>query len=185
MEWNRSETLVLASVKCKHCKGTGLKKQDEGPDQPCNCVLRAIFRGCYRRFVECACTVSLEVAATQQTGAGWSRKNEEYLADFELVMRRVLTEEERKVFRYHYVLGADSMLCCRKMRMQKGEFFHTLYRMQHKLGRAFRETEPYALFPTDEYFSPLMRGRTQANVIPMKPAGRALSGAQVPLKRAA
>ena len=185
MEWNRSETLALASAKCKYCKGSGLLRHDDGPDQPCNCVLRVIFRGCFRRFIECACTVSLEIAVTQEAGAGWSRKNEEYLADFELIMRRVLTEGEQKIFRYHYLLGADSVLCCRKMGMQKGVFFHNVYRIQHKLGRAFREVEPYALFPTDEYFTPMMRERTVARVIPIKPPGRALTAEQIPLKRAA
>jgi hypothetical protein len=185
MEWNRSETLVLASAKCKHCKGTGLRQLLEGPPEPCNCVLRTIFRGCFRRFVECACTVSLELAVTQQAGAGWSRKNEEYLADFALIMRRVLTQEEQKLFRYHYLLGADSALCSKKLGIEKGVFFHTLYRIQHKLGRALRETEPYALFPTDEYFTPMMRDRTYSKVIPMKPMGRALTAEQVPLKRAA
>lgn len=185
MEWNRSETLVLAKVKCKCCKGTGLRKQGDGPDQPCHCVLRAIFRGCFRRFVECACTVSLETAVTQQSGAGWSRKNEEYIADFELTTRRVLGELEQKVFRYYYLLGADSFLCCRKLQMPKGEFFHTIYRIQHKLGRAFRETEPYALFPTDEYFSPVMRGAKIEPMMQKNPATRALGSAEIPLKRAA
>ena len=64
-------------------------------------------------------------------------------------------------------------------------FFHTLYRMQHKLGRAFSETEPYALFPTDEYFTPTMHDRTYAKVVEMKPKGQALTAEQVPLKRAA
>ena len=185
MEWNRSETLALASVKCKHCKGTGLVQPEEGPEEPCNCVLRTIFRGCLRRFIECACTVSLELGVTQQSGGGWCRKNEEYVADFELIMRRVLTDKEQKIFRYHYLLGADSILCCRKLKINKGVFFHTLYRMQHKLGRAFSETEPYALFPTDEYFTPTMRDRTYAKVVEMKPKGQALTAEQVPLKRAA
>ena len=185
MEWNRSETLALAGMKCKHCKGTGLWRVDQGPDQPCNCVLRAIFRGCFRRFLECAGTVSLEIAVTQEAGGGWSRKSEEYIADFELIMRRTLAEEEQRMFRYYYLLGADSILCCRKLGLNKGEFFHCLYRIQHKLGRAFRETEPYALYPTDEYFTPMMRDRTYAKVLPMKPPGHALTSTEVPLRKAA
>jgi hypothetical protein len=43
-------------------------------------------------------------------------------------------------------------LCCRQMQMEKGLFFHAVYRIQQKLGRAFRETRPYPLFPLDEYF---------------------------------
>jgi hypothetical protein len=89
------------------------------------------------------------------------------------------------MFRYYDLLGADSVLCCRKLRINRGAFFHSLYRIQHKLGRAFRETEPYALYPTDEYFTPMMRDRTYPKVVPMKPHGHALTSAEVPLRKAA
>ena len=36
--------------------------------------------------------------------------------------------------------------------MDRGMFFHAIYRIEQKLGRKFRELEPYALFPLDEYF---------------------------------
>ena len=36
--------------------------------------------------------------------------------------------------------------------MDRGTFFHSVYRIEHKLGRVFAELEPYALFPLDEYF---------------------------------
>lgn len=44
-------------------------------------------------------------------------------------------------------------MCCRKLNLDRGTFFHDVYRIQQKLGRTFRELEPYALFPVDEYFS--------------------------------
>ena len=184
MEWNRSETLALSSAKCKHCTGTGLHERPGQPDGPCHCVLRAIFRACFRRFVECAETVSLEISVTHNTGGGWSRKNEEYMADFELIVRRTLTPEEHRIFRYHYLLGADSRLCCRKLGMEKGSFFHVIYRIQHKLGQAFRETEPYGLYPTDEYFVTMIRDRQVSKIVTMpepKPAG----ANRIPVKRAA
>ncbi len=37
--------------------------------------------------------------------------------------------------------------------MERGEFFHEVYRIEQKLGRTFRELEPHALFPVDEYFN--------------------------------
>ncbi|HSU32024.1 MAG TPA: hypothetical protein VLJ11_12400 [Bryobacteraceae bacterium] len=74
------------------------------------------------------------------------------MADFVLVSRRTLSEYEYKVFKYHFLLGADWKLCCRKLGIDRGEFFHEVYRVQQKLGRTFRELEPYALFPLDEYF---------------------------------
>jgi hypothetical protein len=74
------------------------------------------------------------------------------MADFCLVSRRLLTEEEYKLFRYHFLLGANWKLCTRKLNLLRGGFFHSVYRIEQKLGRAFREMEPYPLFPLDDYF---------------------------------
>ena len=43
--------------------------------------------------------------------------------------------------------------------MDRGTFFHELYRIEQKLGRTFRELEPHALFPIDEYFSSTGKSR--------------------------
>jgi hypothetical protein len=43
------------------------------------------------------------------------------------------------------------------MKIDRGLFFHTVYRVEEKLGRAFVETEPYGLFPVDDYFGPPIR----------------------------
>lgn len=96
--------------------------------------------------------VSLESNPGNQRKATWGMKNEEYMADFVLVSRRTLTESEYAIFKFHFLLGADWKLCCRKLKMDRGEFFHEIYRIQQKLGRTFRELEPHALFPVDEYF---------------------------------
>jgi len=42
--------------------------------------------------------------------------------------------------------------------MDRGVFFHHIYRIQQKLGRVFRELTPYALYPLDEYFGGTTRG---------------------------
>jgi hypothetical protein len=43
-------------------------------------------------------------------------------------------------------------MCCRRLGMEKGHFFHSLYRIEAKLGRYYRELEPYPLFPLEDYF---------------------------------
>jgi len=101
--------------------------------------------------------VRLEIIGGQDRRAVWGRKDEEYIADFCSVSRRNLDEFEYKLFRFHFILGADWRLCCRQLKMDKGIFFHAVYRIQQKLGRAFREVRPYALFPLDEYFGPVVR----------------------------
>jgi hypothetical protein len=49
-------------------------------------------------------------------------------------------------------MGAEWRLCCRRLKIDKGNFFHMVYRIEQRLGRVYRELEPYALFPLDEYF---------------------------------
>ena len=96
----------------------------------------------------------------------WGRKDEEYLADFCLVSKRYLDDDEYKLFRFHFLLGADWKLCCRQMKMERGVFFHNIYRIQQKLGRAFRELQPYALYPVDEYFGGTTRQNDVSKNVP-------------------
>jgi hypothetical protein len=157
-EWNRSETIALAKQSCAQCHGLGLKGMPRSAPTPCNCVLRAIFRACYARFRHCTTRekymsrTSPELIAGRDGKVVWGRKDEEYVADFCLVSRRTLDEFEYKVFKYHFLLGADWKLCTRKLRIDRGSFFHAVYRIEQRLGRVFRELEPYGLFPLDEYF---------------------------------
>jgi hypothetical protein len=143
-------------------------------------VLRSIFRICFERFVQCAnknlyeSRVSLENGATRDASGNWSRKNEEYVADFELIVRRTLTQAEYKIYRYHFVLGADWRLCVRKLGVEKGLFFHSLYRIQQKLGLAFCNTAPYALYPVRDYFSVFTHDRKAAGIPARRPEGSAL-----------
>lgn len=159
MEWTRSETLVLAQQSCTHCFGLGLRPGRAGASTPCNCVFRAIFRACYARFQQCASKekyisrVSLESNPGRQRKSVWGLKNEEFIADFCLVSRRTLSESEYKIFKYHFLLAADWKLCCRKFNVDRVTFFHEVYRIEQKLGKTFRELEPHALFPLDEYFN--------------------------------
>ena len=158
MDWTRSETLALAMHQCAQCHGSGLRLARKGVLSPCNCVLRSIFRICFNRFQRCVTQerhlsrVSLEPHMGRTRPSTWGRKDEEYIADFTLIARRHLTEEEHRLFRYHFLLGADWKLCSRKLGMERGNFFHAVYRIEQKLGRVFRELEPYPLYPLDDYF---------------------------------
>lgn len=158
MEWTRSETLALAMHQCAQCHGSGLRLARKGVLSPCNCVLRSIFRICFNRFQKCVTQerhlsrVSLEPHIGRTRPSTWGRKDEEYIADFTLIARRHLTEEEHRLFRYHFLLGADWKLCSRKLGIERGNFFHAVYRIEQKLGRVFRELQPYPLYPLDDYF---------------------------------
>jgi hypothetical protein len=107
--------------------------------------------------------ISLEFIPGKERSFSWGRKDEEYMADFILVSRRTLDELEYKVFTYHFLLGADWKLCCRRMGIDRGNFFHAVYRIEQALGRVFRELEPYGLFPLDEYFHGSVRATPPAS----------------------
>lgn len=194
MNWTRSETLALAQQSCTFCHGLGLRPGRAGASAPCNCVFRAIFRACYARFRKCASKekyisrVSLEANPGRLRKSTWGLKNEEYIADFCLVSRRVLDEQQYRLFKFHFLLGADWKLCCRRLNIDRGEFFHEVYRIQQKLGRAFRELEPYSLYPVDEYFNGTPREKAEATVpfpVETEKSPQAKRVLQFPVRRAA
>src|SRR5437879_4683865 len=145
MQWDRSNAIGLARASCKVCHGRGIRRSERRErESPCNCIFRAIFRACYNRFRECDMasqtgTVSPESGRGPKGRQTFSRKREEFMADFCLVSRRLLDDAEHRVFRYHFLLGADWRLCGRQLGIDRGTFFHTIYRIQQKLGRAFAE----------------------------------------------
>ena len=97
--------------------------------------------------------VTLDGAGPQCRKGVWGRKDEEYIADFLGLVKRSLDEEEHRIFRMHYLLGANWRMCCERLGVDKGLFFHSVYRIEQKAGRVFKETQPYALYPVDEYYS--------------------------------
>lgn len=157
LQWNRSNTIGLAKASCDYCNGLGTRI-NRGQEVPCSCIFRAIFRACYHRFRECAALGSHTSTVTFEPCRGplgrrvYSRKREEFGADFCLVSRRMLNDIDYKIFRFHYLLGADWKLCCRQTGMDRGDFFHRVYRIEEKLGRIFVELRPYPLYPISEYF---------------------------------
>ena len=158
MEWNRSTTLGLAKATCLACKGYGTRTVRNDKEVPCNCVFRAVFRACYNRFQVCVNSadhigsVALEFCRGADGRRSYGRKREEFVADFTLVSKRYLDPAEYQVFKFHFLLGGDWKLCCRRLKMDRGNFFHMVYRIEQRLGRAFASLEPYPLYPIDEYF---------------------------------
>jgi hypothetical protein len=183
MHWNRSVAIGLAKASCTYCHGDGTRLVHNGREVPCNCVFRAVFRACYNRFRECAVMsehtsfVSLEFCRGRDTRRVYSRKREEYMADFCLIARRELDPFEHAIFRFHFLLGADWRLCCRQLKIDRGNFFHAVYRIEQRLGRRFAELEPYGLYPLNEYFGGIVHRETRPSTTaavgerPVCPAG--------------
>lgn len=89
------------------------------------------------------------------------------MADFYLLAKRNLDESDFRIFKFHFLLGADWRLCCRRLEMDRGNFFHAVYRIQQQLGLVFRETKPFALFPLDEYFGGVIQKALPAPSVPV------------------
>ena len=164
MDWNRSNAIGLAMASCTKCGGHGMRRRRRGhKESPCNCVFRSIFRACYGRFREYATvgaqtgSVSVELTHGPMGYRFFSRKREEFIADFCLTAQRELNEEEYKIFRYFFVLRADWKLCSRFTGLDRGNCFHAIYRVEEKLGRAFANLKPYQLYPIDEYMAGSVR----------------------------
>ena len=178
MEWTHSDVIGLANVRCANCGGSGLLRigrppapaklrwstqSDHRRNSPCNCVLRNIFRACLQRFHDCATTsgycsvVKYEYSPGVDAMRSWGRHAEDYKADLYLIAKRTLSASDFQIFRLHFLLGCEWSVCCRLLKLAKHTFFHSSYRVQQQLGRVYRETRPYSLFPLDEYFGGTMR----------------------------
>jgi hypothetical protein len=165
--WDGVEARGLSLEGCSRCLGLGTVTVRGGEhSRPCGCVLRAVFNICLRRFRYCLChqgsvrSVTLDhVGGGSKSSRCWGMRDQEYVADFVAVSRRALDPSGWRMFRFHFLLGAGWRLCCRRLGMDRGSFFHALYRMEHKLGRVYRELRPYPLFPLDEYFGGTVGGR--------------------------
>jgi hypothetical protein len=140
-----------------------MRAAQRGLEKPCHCVFRAIFRACFDCFREYVNTTEHPASATLETNHGvtgyriYSLKRQEYVADFCLSARRALTAEDYKLFRYVYLMGANSVLCERFLGTEQGSYFHAIYRIEETLGRYLAELKPYPLFPVDEYMGGTVR----------------------------
>lgn len=171
--WSQSNTIALARQKCVDCLGLGITFPCAQREKPCKCVLRQIFRACHRKFRDCVtCEPSLSgpgfttlgvknpgsTRSSAACGAATRRRygypKAEFVADFLAIAKRTLGTGSigYGVFRLHFERGHEWRVCCRRLGIDRGSFFHEVYRVEEKLGRAFREVAPFALFPIDEYF---------------------------------
>jgi len=163
--WTERDCMALALVSCNRCFGSG-SHTTGWPERfdVCACVLRAAFRACYERWRDIAedqLFSRLGSSAMSRFGRGeagrrswfWARPREEYRADFELLARRSLDGWHYAIFRLHFLEGLDWRACCAQLQMERGNFFHSVYRIEERLGRAYSEAVPYALFPVCDYFS--------------------------------
>lgn len=159
MEWTRSQVISRSDLHCASCHGLGLVGRDG--NQPCPCVLRAIFRECLRKYnsIGVVQNCSRTAPSLSHVNAGnrhalvFGRRAEEYRADFYLAAKRSLAADEWNLFKVCILGGNAWRHCCEVLKLAKGEFFHKLYRIQARLGRVLAELKPCAVHPINEYYS--------------------------------
>jgi hypothetical protein len=160
----------------------------EDKQAPCNCVFRAAFRACYDRFRESVIAgeqpgnVAWEIIGGPGGRRMYSRRHEEYAADFTLIARRTLDDSDYRIFRIYHLLGADWRIAAKYFGLDRGKFWHAIYRIEQRLGRAYCEVEPYALFPLDEYFGWTVR---KGAAVALQPSEQRKNKLKVPYRLSA
>ena len=165
-DWDRAN-IGMSTETCKYCSGHGTRVIYKNTKRQCNCVYRSIFRACLARYRDCRETgTTFGTVSWDYCPKGrrfYSRKQEDYMADFFLVSRRSLDTEDFQIFQLFFLMGADWRFVSDRHKMARGNFFHAIYRIERTLGRVFAELKPYALYPLDEYFGGKI---TKASALP-------------------
>lgn len=157
----------MADPRCRACRGTG-EVTNRDAARVCHCVYRRVFRACMRRYEESrafgglVCGAGLAQPVSRCEGLSpepRAYREAAYTADIELTAKRALTGRTvaRAIWWYHFIHGCDWANCIRLIRYQvglplnRGNYFHEVYRTEVMLGRVFLEMRPYSLCP-QEYF---------------------------------
>ena len=151
--WDPSETKGLAHKGCSYCNGEGMRRTPRFRIHPvCACVLRNIFRVCLNELLQIRWTRSYPSSQARLQKGTWGRPWEEYDADFINVSRRVLTGWEWRLFEVHFIERKSERACAKLFKINRAD--PAIHNIEERLGRAFRELQPYPLYPLREYFSP-------------------------------
>lgn len=155
----QSEALLLGAHFCTQCNGRGYRvvwhKAKREHRRVCHCSWRSIFRLCLGKWRAIRHKlVDGGMSHPHWSGYSWSRPGEEYLADFEIVIKRALTPEQYRVFRLHFLesMGWRNVIERLHLPDDRGTYWNEVKRIEIAAGRALRLAEPYPLYPIDDYF---------------------------------
>jgi hypothetical protein len=145
---------IVARGGCDICFGFGEVRRPDWSLRVCGCAYRGILRACWdqeRKVRESLVAGSALLFIEPVAGYGWALnyKTIEYRVDFAGVIERVLPPAERLLWRLHCEEGRPWFECGPRLGMNRGNFFHALYRMQERLGRGLLEA---GLYPLAKYF---------------------------------
>jgi len=145
--------ISLALRDCRFCGGTGKR------GGTCACVYRRVFRDCNARNHETRMREGdfARRPNTHMTRGGLSAGLEpaEFMVDFERTGLAALARcpVEQAVFWYHHLHRVEWRPCLPLIaretgqKMDRGNFFHAVYRVEVKVGRACMNLKPYSVWP--------------------------------------
>jgi hypothetical protein len=116
-------------------------------------VLREVFRICLEQYrYSCENILGLNRSCVTEIGRNGriltGLPHAEYVADFELAVRRALNPRQRSLFDLHFAYRLPFGACLERMGMDRGAFFHETYRVMEAVGVECLK----GLYPVDEYF---------------------------------
>jgi hypothetical protein len=160
-----SNLTLYAYPRCTKCHGYGLvagRALGSPPRQslrPCKCSLRRIFLNCLNHYYKC---LYYQVSGMQSLSHNgkffYDFKREEFIVDFLNLSSRALRPSGKpslrfEIFKNHFILNKQWKECCNKLNLERGLFFHELYRAEEELGYYFLINEPYSIFPIGSYYN--------------------------------
>jgi DNA-directed RNA polymerase specialized sigma24 family protein len=97
-------------------------------------------------------TAVMGLSIRRSLSHGWltySIPKAEFVADVQQLAWNCLDPLERRVFQLHLLDGRQQPECSRRLRMDRGNFYHAKYRVEQKVGQAFLDA---GLYPFNVYF---------------------------------
>ncbi len=165
-----ADPLALSTPSCRRCGGLGTIRKRRGY-RTCACVYRRVFRACLTSYHHCQASMG-SAGAVQYERVGHAQgrcaivasfKRAEYAADFIMLARLVLASRpiELAVFEAYHVDDQEWLVAVPRVNaslhlprpLNRGAFFHAVYREEGLLGKAILQTHPYSLFPPRSYFA--------------------------------
>jgi hypothetical protein len=162
--------LALSNSFCRRCGGLGVVRV-RSRHRTCACVFRAAFRECLASYHHCTASMGSGGGVQyERVGHAQGRcaiiasfKRAEYAADFVLLARRALADRpiEWAVFEAYHVAELEWMDAIPRVNqtlhlarpLNRGNFFHAVYRTEEIIGSTLLRTQPYSLYPPRAYFA--------------------------------
>lgn len=172
--------VALSKPTCRRCRGRGLVAS-RGGYRTCVCVYRRVFRACLGSYHHCEASMgSAGTVQFERVGHAQGRcaivasfKRAEYAADFIMLARRALAHRpvELAVFEAYHVADLEWLAAVPRVNrilhlprpLNRGSFFHAVYRAEGLIGAAIVSTRPYSLFPPRQYFAGFTMSATSLN----------------------